>query len=114
MSQIWAEQTWNYEIVEHKIMITITNLEGKPDSTPAVFADPRGTLAAVHVEIAPGVFAHVLLTGDGLMIRRGDVKIALPLAGLITLAARHGLIADDVPPPPPAPTGAHDDHFANK
>ena len=81
-------------------MIQLTKLSAghKTDGVPV---PPAATItAAVHVELQPGAFLHVLLNQDGLMVRHGEIGVIIPLGEIVTLAinAETRLIAQ--PPPP--------------
>ena len=70
-------------------MITLEKLSASVKPQIVAFQEVRCITSAVHVEIAPGCFMHVLLSQDGLVIGHGDARVAVPLGELVTLALLH-------------------------
>jgi hypothetical protein len=58
-------------------------------ATPGEFREPRGFLTTIHAEPVKGVHVKILLGSAGLVVRRGNVAVALPLDGIIAAAAEH-------------------------
>ena len=72
--------------------------------TEAEFIEPRGVLQVVHAEPKPGIHVQISLGGGGLIIRRRDAKVGIPLAALLQLAGEHCPEAAGLPPNPAAAT----------
>ena len=88
--------------------LTATKTEGKP------ITDRRCITSAVHVELAPGCFMHILLGNEGLVLGHGEAKVAIPLPELINLTLLH---ETSLVPPKPAQAvdvGVNDDKFNAK
>jgi hypothetical protein len=71
-------------------MITLTNLTAEIDST-SEFCESRGILHTVHDEPVRGFFRRASLGASGLVLRRGDDAVAIPMAELWKLAEQHEL-----------------------
>lgn len=84
-------------------MITLSNLTASPDAAAKEISGPRGVTSAVHFELSPGAFVHVLLSAEGLIVRHGDIGVALPLHEIITLAVLHEPRLVALPPEPIKP-----------
>ena len=51
--------------------------------------ETRGVITAVHDEPVSGFFRSIKLTGDGIVIAKGNAAVAIPLAELLKLAEAH-------------------------
>ena len=59
------------------------------ESIEATWTEPRGgVISAVFDESEPGVIRRITLMGGGIIINRGDVRVAIPLEDLLTLAEK--------------------------
>lgn len=68
-------------------MTIITNLTGS--SAPGFVPELRGVITAVHDEPVKGFFRCIKLTGNALLISKGNDVVAIPLDALTALAAAH-------------------------
>lgn len=55
----------------------------------APFEERRGLLTAVHNEPTPGFFRQAQLGGDGLVLKRGNESVVIPLEELFKLGEAH-------------------------
>ena len=69
-------------------MITLTNLTAEIDYA-SEFRESRGILHTVHDEPVPGFFRRASLGASGLVLRRGNDAVGIPMAELWTLAEQH-------------------------
>lgn len=65
-------------------MKTITDLTGRVTEDND-WPETLGAKTGVHYEVVPGVFMHFHLGTAGLLIRSGEIRIAVPLAELLNL-----------------------------
>lgn len=87
-------------------MKIITTLSGT--ASEADWTEPRGILQTIHDEPQPGFFRRITLGGAGIVVRRGEHAIGIPLAVLLQLAEQIEPALAPVAPaePKPAPTVA--------
>jgi hypothetical protein len=69
-------------------MRIITQLTGR-GAEAGPWREPRGILASVHHEVAPGKFVHLTLGPGGLLMRRGQVEVGIPIDDLLSVAMPH-------------------------
>jgi hypothetical protein len=67
-------------------MKTIVKLSGTV--TEADFREPRGILTTVHAEPVKGVHVRTMLGSAGVVVRRADISVAIPLGAILELAAQ--------------------------
>jgi hypothetical protein len=63
--------------------------------TNAEWREPRGAVASVHHEIARGQFVTLSLSDAGILIRRAQRAVGIPLENLLAVAAPTLLGADE-------------------
>lgn len=68
-------------------MKTLTDLKATESHAP--WTEPRGIIAAIHHELAPGCFLHIRLGQAGLTITAGEKTVGISVADLIRLAQNH-------------------------
>lgn len=79
-------------------MTYLCNLVGTPATGPVLA--PRGTVAALHHELAPGCFVHLTLGVEGLRMGSGELQVGIPLDELVRLMLKHEPALKPVFPPP--------------
>lgn len=82
-------------------MNVVTNIDGP--AVAGVLREPRGILAAVHVEPSPGCHLKVHLGSAGLFVRRGELCVAYPLEAILAHAK---VVCPELFQPPVAPEAA--------
>jgi len=65
-------------------MILLTNLTA--EAGEATWVEPRGILQSVHDEPVTGFFRNATLGAAGVVLKRGDRSVGIPLAELFKLA----------------------------
>ena len=68
-------------------MKILTQLSATP--IEAQWTEPRGILQAVHDEPVPGFIRSASLGAGGVLIKKGDAVLGIPLAELFRLAEAH-------------------------
>jgi hypothetical protein len=66
-------------------MILLTELNAT--AAEGQWTERRGVLQSVHDEPKPGFFRTVTLGPAGVLVKRGDALVGIPLADIIKLAA---------------------------
>lgn len=71
--------------------VTILNgLQAANVSTAAAGPfNARGAAGAVHYELGPGAFVHIILSPGGVTVKNGEAMVLLPLNEITHLAIQH-------------------------
>ena len=85
-------------------MHILTKIHASAAALNAQWNEPRGHVATVHHEAAPGCFIHLGLGTAGLVMHHDGIGVAIPIATLIELAQKH--CPELIPEPPPKSTQA--------
>jgi hypothetical protein len=73
----------------------------KAQSDEGIFPETRGTVTAVHDESIKGFFRKIRLTGNAVVISKGEATVVFPLTQLLRVAGEQE--PQLLPPPPAAP-----------
>jgi len=65
-------------------MIILNRL--KATAAEGTWTEPRGSLQAIHDEPVKGFFRQVTLGAGGLLVKRGDAVVGIPMDELLRLA----------------------------